>query len=92
MNFTAIAEVDPAALPDTIWPAAPLDLTITAEIKSTLASDRIVYRATCTVRTVRDMMAWRALSRAWTSDPRVTFTAFTTEGDKYILAWGVDAL
>ncbi len=69
-----------------------MQLTITSEIKSTLASDRITYRARCTVRTVADHIAWQALERAFLSDPRVAWSMFTTDGDVQILAWGVDAL
>ena len=93
LSFTAVAEIDPASLPDTIYPQTPMDLTITSEIKSTLASDRIIYRARCTVRTLADRIAWQALepersllisgSRGRRSRPMGTY--------RYS-PWGVDAL
>jgi hypothetical protein len=92
LSFTAVAEVDPASLPDTIYPETRMDLTITSEIQGTLASDRITYRARCTVRTVEEHIAWESLARTFLSDQRVTFSAFTTNGDVRILVWGVDAL
>jgi hypothetical protein len=91
LTFTAAGEVDPGALPDTVYPETPLGLVITSEIKSTLASDRIIYRARCTVRTLADHIAWESLARTFLSDQRVTFSAFTTDGDVRILVWGVDA-
>ena len=70
LSFTAVAEVaDPASLPDTIYPETPMQLTITSEVKSTLASDRITYRARCT-----KCARWRITSRGSRSRGRSCLT------------------